>query len=70
MMPYDMNDKVRVNAKVLVKNQESQEMETRVLANVTGTIVKVDGANNEHHYYVKTPHGTHYLHNSKVSDMP
>ena len=59
---FPVDSKVRVTAKVLARNKDD-EMESINLSGTTGTVKKLCGND---HFYVKTKHGTHYLHESKI----
>ena len=56
-----VKDKVKLTDKVLKRTQGKAE--TLNLVDEPGDIVKVD----KDHVYVKTQHGTHYVHESKVA---
>lgn len=60
---FPVNSKVKVTAKVLVKDKEGK-MKPKNLSAMKGTVKKLCGKD---HFYVKTKHGTHYLHESKIS---
>lgn len=60
---FPVKSKVKVTAKVLAKNKDG-EMKPMKLSAETGTVKKLCGVD---HFYVKTKHGIHYLHESKIS---
>lgn len=62
-MSFEMNEEVLLTAKVLKRNNNVAE--TINLVDEPGEIVKID----KDHLYVKTQHGTHYVHESKVEKV-
>lgn len=69
MMSHEIDNQVKVNARVLIKDRKTGKTKLITMTNVMGIIQKIDNANGVKHYYVKTKHGMHYLHESKVSDI-
>ncbi len=62
-MDYELGAAVLVTAKVLLLSSGGGAM-TLDLENTPGVVKKADG--DGEHYYVKTEHGTHYLHKTKL----
>ncbi len=64
-MMLKVGAKVRAYGKVCFKDK-TNEVVTKNLNAQSGTVKKVDKANDAVHYYVETKYGVHYLHNTRV----
>ena len=62
-MNFEIGEQVTLTAKVLKRSNNIAQ--TLNLENEPGEIVKMD----KDHVYVKTQHGTHYVHESKVAKI-